>query len=115
MIEGYGFGRITVNGRTFYHDVIIYPEGVDGDWWRKEGHILSPEDLPAILSRRPDILIVGTGASGVMKVPEEVVERLKEQGIAVKVMDTRRACEEYNRLVKREKGKRIVAALHLTC
>ena len=115
MIEDYTFGRIRVDGRTYCHDVIIYPEGVDGDWWRREGHRLSMEDLPKILSRRPDILLIGTGASGVMEVPEEVREVLRKKGIEVKVMDTRRACKEYNRLVGEEGGRRVVAALHLTC
>ncbi len=115
MIEGYDFGRIRIKGKTYYHDVIIYPEGVDPEWWRKEGHRLSHEDLPPILSRSPEVLIIGTGASGVMEVPEDVRKALERKGIEVIVLDTKKACEEYNRLVGSGTKKRVVAALHLTC
>jgi hypothetical protein len=27
-------------------DLIIYPERIDANWWRREGHRLTPEDLP---------------------------------------------------------------------
>ncbi len=115
MIEGYSFGRIVVRGKTFHQDLIIHPEGIEEGWWRKEGHRLSMEDLPAILSKEPEVLIIGTGASGLMKVPEEVREALKDRGIEVMVMETGRACSEYNRLLEEKKDRRVVAALHLTC
>ncbi len=118
MIENYTFGRIVIDGKTYTHDVIISPEGEYANWWRKEGHRLLPDDLPEILSRSPDILIIGRGASGMMKVAEETESILKEKGIELVVPSTTdEACDEYNRLCRdpAEIGKRIVAALHLTC
>jgi hypothetical protein len=38
MIDKYSFGSITIDGRTYDTDVIIYPERIDDRWWRKEGH-----------------------------------------------------------------------------
>jgi len=40
MIESYDFGRIVVNGRKFGSDLIIFPDRVNGGWWRKEGRTL---------------------------------------------------------------------------
>ncbi len=118
MIESYTFGRIVIDGKTYTHDVIISPEEVYGSWWRKEGHRILPDDLSEILSRSPDILIIGRGASGMMRVAEETESILKEKGIELIVPSTtHEACDEYNRLYRDPagRGKRIVAALHLTC
>lgn len=118
MIESYQFGRVVIDGKTYNQDVIISPEGVYPNWWRKEGHRLLPDDLPEILSRSPDILIIGRGASGMMKVADETESILKEKGIELIVPSTTdEACDEYNRLCidPALRGKMIVAALHLTC
>ncbi|MEQ8191120.1 MAG: hypothetical protein ABRQ39_24360 [Candidatus Eremiobacterota bacterium] len=45
MIDSYDFGTIKISGKTYKSDVIIYPDRVDGKWWRKEGHSLHPDDL----------------------------------------------------------------------
>jgi len=111
-IEHYSFGRITIDGKTYTSDVIIYPDKVDSSWWRKEGHSLHIVDLKSVLNIKPEILIVGTGQSGVMIVPEETLSYLKAQGIEVHVARTEKAVELFN---KHQKDKKTVAALHLTC
>jgi hypothetical protein len=70
-IEHYAFGTITINARTYRSDVIILPDRIVPDWWRKDGHSLALEDLAEVLADPPETLIVGTGASGAMAVPEE--------------------------------------------
>lgn len=112
MIESYSFGHITIDGREYRSDVIVYRDRVDGSWWRKQGHRLQVEDIPEVLRRQPDVLVVGTGDSGRMKVDDEVREEAKRRGIALMVSDTHRAVEAYNELAPE---KHVVAALHLTC
>jgi hypothetical protein len=112
QIEEYRFGRIVVDGQTYTHDLIIYPGRVQGHWWRKEGHRLAPEDLPALLREPPEVLVVGQGSPGLMVVPPATLERLQALGIEVIVEPTARAWQTYNRL---RQEKRAVAALHLTC
>jgi hypothetical protein len=112
MIEHYSFGRITIDGKTYTSDVIIYPGRVDSSWWRKEGHKLQIEDLKDVIEATPQILIVGTGAYGVMQVPKETLSFLQEKGIDVRIERTDKAVELFNKL---RKGKTAIAALHLTC
>jgi hypothetical protein len=112
MIDGYDFGEITIDGKTYDHDVILYKDRVDDSWRRMEGHRLSLSDVVQILDRKPDILIIGTGAEGVMVVPEEVKTEIEAKGIKVIVQRTGEACEEYNRL---SPSGNVIAALHLTC
>jgi hypothetical protein len=112
MINSYSFGSIEVNGRTYKNDLIIFPERVMSNWWRKEGHMLNLEDLEEVIEERPEVLIIGTGHNGAMQVPEEVVGDLKRQGIEVIVENTRKAYKTYNDMSAKRK---CAAALHLTC
>ncbi len=111
-INDYSFGKITVNNKTYTSDVIIYPDRVDPSWWRKEGHYLQEEDLKDIVEARPDILIIGTGYSGVMQVPGKTLSFLESKGINVIVEKSRKAVELFN---KQQVGKKIIGAFHLTC
>ncbi len=111
-IEHYSFGRITINGKDYSSDVIIYPDRVDPSWWRKEGHRLHIDDLKNILESKPEVLIVGTGAYGTMLVPKETEEYLRGKGIKLIADNTKSACETFNKLS--DSGK-VIAALHLTC
>ncbi len=112
MIDSYSFGEIIVDGKTYTSDVIIYPSRVDSTWWRKEGHRLQTEDVKEIIAEKPEVLVVGTGRSGMMRVAPEVEKLLKSLNIQLVVENTERACQEYNRL---KDSRKVVAALHLTC
>ncbi len=111
-IEHYSFGKIIIDGKTYTSDVIIYPGRVDSSWWRKEGHYLQVIDLAGVINAEPDILIIGTGYSGVMQVPKETITYLESKGIEVHVAHTEKAVELFNGL---QKDKIVIAAFHLTC
>ena len=111
-VDGYSFGRITIDGKTYTSDVIIFQDRVDPSWWRKEGHLLQAEDLSDIVNAAPSVLVIGTGAYGTMKVPEKTLDHLRSQGMTVHVEKTALAVELYNSL---SGSSSPVAALHLTC
>jgi len=112
VIESYHFGSIVINGKEFRTDVVILPDRVNAGWRRKEGHILSVDDIKEIVDAEPEVLVVGTGYSGLMKIDRKTREHLRSSGIRLIVAKTEEACEIYNEL---SKSKRAVAALHLTC
>ncbi|UCE13999.1 MAG: Mth938-like domain-containing protein [Candidatus Heimdallarchaeota archaeon] len=112
-IEKYSFGLIQISGKEFSNDVIIFPEEVIPNWWRKEGHNLHMEDLQEVIARKPDTLIVGKGYNGIMKVPKSLIQELEDKGITTLAKKSNEAVKEYNKLLK--EGKRVAAALHLTC
>ena len=113
MIESYKFGQIIINGKKYSSDLIIFKDYIYDSWWRKEGHNLCIDDIKEIIDKKPDILIIGTGYFGLMKVPKELIENIKPSGIKqVIVKKTGEACTEYNKLYKKNK---IIAAFHLTC
>lgn len=115
MIESYEFGSIVINGKKYSKDLIIFPEKILDNWWRKEGHMLNVEDLKEIFEQKtkPEILVVGTGYYGIMKISSEVNEILKAQTIKLIAQPTKEACQTFNKLL--EANKRVVGAFHLTC
>jgi len=112
-IDSYQFGRIVIDGVDYSSDCLIFGETVQSNWWRKQGHSLAVEDLKAIIAAKPSVLVVGCGASGLMKVPEKTGQVLQEHDIQLETFDTRKAVERFNELS--QAGVNVAAALHLTC
>jgi hypothetical protein len=112
-ISDYAFGSIEIGGRRYTRDLIITPQGVQEGWWRKAGHRLDREDLSEVLAARPQVLVVGTGYYGNLRIPRETEDFLRDQGIALHAAPTGEAVQTFNAL-QREYA-RVVAALHLTC
>jgi hypothetical protein len=110
-IEGYGFGRVTIDGREETRDVIVLPERVVRGWWRREGHGLVLGDLTEVLDELPERLLVGTGAYGQLRPDPGALDALRARGVEVEVLPTTEAVRRYAQLDPRKTA----AALHLTC
>ncbi|MHC4132632.1 MAG: Mth938-like domain-containing protein [Planctomycetota bacterium] len=112
-IDSYKFGKIVIDGTVYDSDCILIGQQVQPDWWRKNGHLLSNEDLDLIVQAKPEVLVIGTGAAGIMKVPQEVIKFLQQQDIDPEVMKTTKAVQRYNELS--ETAVNVAAGFHLTC
>ena len=113
-LDTYTFGSILVGGDRITSDLIIFPDGtVKKEWWREIGHRVIPEDLSDLLASGPDTLVIGTGASGLMVVSDELLTECQARGIEVRAMPTAEAVIEYNR--HQRAGMRVGACFHLTC
>lgn len=112
-ITGYSFGRMEINGNSYLKDLIIFPNGnILSPWWRREGHRLIQADLTKLLATAPDIIVAGTGASGLMRPASELKDFLAQQSIEFIAQPTAEAVNSYNNLAKRRKTG---ACFHLTC
>jgi hypothetical protein len=85
-IAAYGFGHVTIDGREETRDVIVLPDRVVRDWWRKDGHGLVLEDLDDVLEDLPEHLLLGTGAHGQLRPDPGTLEALRARGIDVEVL-----------------------------
>lgn len=112
-IDSYQFGKIVIDGTAYSSDVIILGDTVKSNWWRKQGHLLSAEDLQPVITARPTVLIVGCGASGLMKVSDQARQVLLKEDIRLETFNTGKAVERFNQTS--QTGVNIAAALHLTC
>jgi len=112
-IDSYQFGKIVIDGKSYNSDVIILGDEIQSDWWRKQGHSLAAEDLKTILKAKLSVLVVGCGASGLMEVPDQTRQVLKERDIQLEAFDSYKAVQKFNEFS--EAGVNVAAALHLTC
>ena len=111
-IDSYHFGQIVIDGKSYSSDVIIFPDRVQDIWRRNKSHELTLEDIRGAINENPEVLIVGTGASGLMRVLPDVQKELEARDIKLIMEPTNEACDIYNQLSHSQK---VVAALHLTC
>jgi hypothetical protein len=113
-IEDYVAGRhMVVDGEKYIHDLKIIGHSVKSNWWRREGHRLSGEDIKDILSASPDVLVVGTGYAGAMQIPDGLRRHLEKKYIRMISEPTAKAVQTFNRM--RAEGKNVSGAFHLTC
>lgn len=111
-IDTFIFGAITIEGKTYTKDVLVFPDRVSDDWRREEEHRPQISEFAEIVKAEPEILIIGTGYAGVMSIPDQIRNYLTSKGIEVRVDKTARAVDLYNSLRQNEK---VIAAFHITC
>ncbi|MBW3021874.1 Mth938-like domain-containing protein [Candidatus Woesearchaeota archaeon] len=78
-----------------------------------DNHIITKDDFVPLVEAKPEVIIIGTGASGVVQVSNEIIEFIESFKIKLIIKKTTDACDEYNRLIKR--GVKVCALLHNTC
>jgi len=120
MIEEYRFGEITIDGKTYHHDVEVRWTGEVLEWWRKASHIIDVEDIKRALERNPEVIVIGTGESGMAKVTQEAQKEIERKGIKLIIDITEEAVKTFNIINQesnKEEGKKtkIIGLFHLTC
>jgi hypothetical protein len=110
-IDQYEFGRIVIDGREETRDLIILPNRVVRNWWRRDGHTLVLDDLAEVLGELPSHLVVGTGADGRMRPDPQAIRQLQNRGLTVEALPTGQAVRRFGEL----DPANTAAALHLTC
>ena len=120
MIEEYHFGLITIDGKTYTHDVEVRWTDEVLDWRRKESHVIDVEAVRRAVEQNPETIVIGTGESGVAKVTEEAQKFIKEKGINLIIDLTEQATRTFN--VRKEESEeeegrqeRVIGLFHLTC
>ena len=113
-INSYSFGRMMVGNREFTSDLIIHQDGrIQDNWWRAQGHNLLPGDITALIDDAPEILVIGTGANGLMRISNDVSELCERHGIKIEACYTPEAVTRFNKAA--DVGKVVAACFHLTC
>jgi hypothetical protein len=113
-IDRYSFGNIQIDGKDYSSDVVLLGEDVKSPWWREAGgHVYAVEDFEELLAAAPDVVVLGTGYFGRVKVLDETLTALAEAGSEIVVERTGGAVECFNRFA--DEGRDVAAALDLSC
>jgi hypothetical protein len=112
-IGSYSFGFMIVDGNVYDEDIIVFPGKVKANWWRNDSHILRMDDLREVVEFKPELLILGTGSSGRMRMEPVTKDGLRQEGIKFVEKLTGKAIKLFNK--ETAKGTKVVGAFHLTC
>ena len=79
MITEFSFGRIVADRQICNNDIKIVQGRLVPDWWRKSGHSVEIEDVQDALDTDPEILVIGKGQPGYMRITDALRHYLKEK------------------------------------
>jgi len=116
-IESTSFGSITVKGETYEHDIVIR---MDGSIKKRKkrlskelygtSHILSLAEAEFVYEKGAEIIIIGSGQNGMLRLSEEAEEFFEKKGCDVVLMRTPEAIKRFNKTKEKKIG-----LFHVTC
>ena len=91
-------GQVTIRGRQYPTGLLIFSREIDTDWPVGSLEELDSKALRAVASRKPELLILGTGERQQFPDPRVFIP-LMDAGIGYEVMDNTAACRTFNILL----------------
>lgn len=113
MITEFSFGRIIVGGQIYRNDIKIVEGKLVPDWWRQSGHAVEIDDVQDILDSETEILVIGKGQPGYMKITDALRGHLEKNNIQLIDEPTQEAIQTFNRLCKA--GVPVSGGFHVGC
>lgn len=105
---GHGPDYVRLGVVEYRDNIVVTPERVITGWTAGGFNALSEADFAALVELKPEVVLLGTGAS--FRFPHPRLTRaLTDAGIGVEVMDTPAACRTFNILAA--EGRKVVAAM----
>lgn len=104
----YGAGYVAVNHRRYESSIVVTPDALHQDWKVTSVDAMDTEALRFLLTLKPEILLLGTGATLRFPKPASLRDFAQAQ-IGVESMDTAAACRTFNILMA--EGRNVVAAI----
>ena len=110
VFSGYGDGYVMINKVRHERTLIVFPDEIIEQWPVESVTALGLEHFDSVLSRNPEIILLGTGTQ--LSFPDyALMAKIMQTGVGFEVMDTQAACRTYNILV--EEDRRVAAAIIL--
>jgi hypothetical protein len=116
-IENTTFGTITIDGKTYEHDVLIRLSGEVVKRKKKlskkyygTSHVLSKEEAKFVFERGCDQLIVGSGQMGNVRLSPEAEAYFEKKACKVLLQPTPDAIQVFNKSHAKKIG-----LFHVTC
>ena len=108
-ITNISFGSIDINGRKYDTDIVVFWDGEVLE--RERSHNFSQRELMDILLKEPEVVIIGTGIVGHVKIDKEALDYAKLNNVTLIVKTTKEAAKEFNELVRK---KKVAALFHVS-
>jgi hypothetical protein len=112
-----GFGWAKYNEKIYEYDIIILVDGTvrsrnEEELRRKFGtmHAIGIEEIQILMSGNPEVIIIGTGQSGELKIMQAAKDYIIKNRINVVEGISPKACKYFDNTT----GKK-AALIHVTC
>ena len=102
-ISAYDDHQIVIAGRAYRHSLIAMPGMQPVRWPVTSFDTLTIDDLVALKTWRPDIVVLGTGQH-TRQLPQDWIFTLLEHGIIIECMNNRSACGTCNIMLAEERN-----------
>ena len=110
LFTGHGAGYVNVNGARITKSVLVTGDRLIENWPATDFESLSADHFAALLDLKPDLVLLGTGAT--LRFPRpELTQSLYAARIGLEVMDNAAVCRTYNILLA--EGRNVIAAVLL--
>ena len=116
-IDGTEFGSITIDGKSYEHDVIIRLSGKVEKRRKKlskekygTSHIISKDEAKFIYEEGSDQLVIGTGQQGNVRLSPEASDYFENKGCEVTLQPTPEAVRSFN-----QSRQKKIGLMHVTC
>jgi hypothetical protein len=110
-IDGTKFGEITINGKPYDSDMTVYWNGKVS--FRAKEHTLEMGEFIKVMKAGPQVVVIGTGQEGVIRIAPEVMQWAEDKGVRIYAEKTPHAAEVFNAFSSQ--GTRVVGIFHVTC
>ncbi len=110
-INGTKFGEITINGKPYDSDMTVFWDGKLS--YRTKEHTFEVGELLTVMRPGPEIIVIGTGDEGVLRIAPEVNQIAEQKGIKIYAEKTLKATELFNAFS--DQGKKVAGVFHVTC
>ncbi len=102
IIRSYTDNKIEVNNETYEQSLVISNNRLITDWGIETIDQLTHSHWLALIERKPEVILMGTGSKLVFPHPSTYAPAIK-QGIGVEFMDSGAACRTYNILLSEDR------------
>lgn len=117
-IDSTEFGEITIDGKKYFQVLIVGGAVSEREYARLTdlfgtSHRIGDWEVESLLRNGPELVIIGTGQEGMLRVDEGIGRKLRASGAEVKAMLTPEAVRLFNE--ETAEGRKVNALIHTTC
>lgn len=110
------WAHVELEDGTSFKDAKLWPGGAREWDWNETGtrHTpgIQPADVEELVEHGSEVIVLGRGVHERLRVQQETLDRLEEEGIPTHVLQTEEAVRRYNDL---RDSEAVGALIHSTC
>jgi len=115
--ESLVWGKAVIDGKTYNYDIVVLPDGKieprTTPYETLGSHTFTRGEIERLINAGAEVIVVGTGTSGMAKLSPEAQRLAAERGVELVVQISPLAINTYNQYAVQ--GRKVAALIHITC